>query len=201
MRKWLPMTVLALVAVAVVGGIVLTLARRPGAPATPESATATTAASERVQISPRTGQVIRGDAPPAAGTAGPPGGATPREQAQASIERDLAALDAAFQRQPAAGGMAARQGRMQALLSDSRLDEARSKPASSRMECRAVQCRLTAEFAPGDDPADWMMRLHFAGAGLIGGSQQVREELPGGGVRLHAYFTPPRPSSPAAPGK
>lgn len=184
-----PLYVLLAAAVAA-GATIYVVSNRE--PARPESASVAGAAAPAPEppthVSLRDGRVSRPGAP-AASTVTPEQMKERRVEADRQIHAALARMDAEFQQQPTGTGLAAAQGRAQALLSDPLVEQAIARPASATFECRARQCRLTAEFAPGAPPDDWLTRVSTAGSSLLPNAQVGRIRLPDGRTQVIGYFT------------
>ncbi|GAB2513951.1 hypothetical protein [Lysobacter humi (ex Lee et al. 2017)] len=186
-----PLFVLLAAATAVGLTVYVVKTRDPQAVATvepPTAAAATTPVDEPpTRVSLRDGRVAT---PGSTGVE-----VTPEQMAARRVEADkqihaaLARMDAEFRQQPTGTGLAAAQGRAQALLSDPLVSQAIAQPASAAFECRAQQCRLTAEFAPGAPPDDWLTRISTAGASLLPNAQVGRVRLPDGRTQVIAYYT------------
>lgn len=110
------------------------------------------------------------------------------EEAERTILAEARQLDAAFQSQPRTGGLAKKQSAAQTILSDAQLAQAMDAPLASTVECRAVQCRVVAQFPPRAHPQDWVTRLNIAGAGHFGSARQIVQTRPDGTIVATVYL-------------
>ncbi|HXI17728.1 MAG TPA: hypothetical protein VNM48_15310, partial [Chloroflexota bacterium] len=108
----------------------------------------------------------------------------------ASMRRDQALYENIFNTE-AAGPEARRlQSVLQRAMSEPGVIAARHQPESTRIECKNTQCRVTAVFAPSQDPSEWSTRLAIAAVSHFASNRQLGSEEPGGGVSRVLYFYP-----------